>query len=572
MKHTIIDGIGPFFRRHPEGRINWSKIPFAALQRAGGLCPDIRRELPEDFDRFCRRAAAWGFNTITLDDLAHLYLSPHYPAPLRSLLMDYAGLYHELVAIARRHGLAVWFTTDIMFYPRDEAQKLERPPLKRAIAELEKALHYVFERYPDIGGIIFRIGESDAHDVTGDFLSRLVIRSPRQGRHLVERLLPVFERYQRLLIFRTWSVGAFSVGDLLWNRDTYDRLFRDIRSPNLLVSIKYGESDFFRYLPLNPRFSRSGQRKIIELQARREYEGFGEFPSFIGSDYQAYRDAIKELPEVVGMSVWGQTGGWSHYRRLTLLQPEAVWNDINVWTCIRLFRDGVTVEGAVRSYFQQHAMTGRWDRLLEMLECSERVIKTLLYTDDFANRRIYFRRLRVPPLLAVYWDHIFINGALRKIHRCFVFDGEAKIRQAREAIHDLRRMGELAREVGLSGSDIVFMTDTLTLLALARVYYFRDVESAALQELEAAVTRYRETHGKRAYQVHVDTRPWRISRRRLKRLFAILLRERRGYRRFDRLFVLRGLALVYSVVRVFHRRLVPEFARQQAMGIDTIFK
>ncbi len=38
-----------------------------------------------------------------------------------------------------------------------------------------------------------------------------------------------FERRDRLLIFRTWSVGAYRIGDLIWHRDTLRRAMRKTR-------------------------------------------------------------------------------------------------------------------------------------------------------------------------------------------------------------------------------------------------------------------------------------------------------------------------------------------------------
>lgn len=53
--------------------------------------------------------------------------------------------------------------------------------------------------------------------------------------------------------------------------------------------MKHGESDFFRYLPLNRNFFRIKFAKIIELQNRREYEGCGEHHAISGWEYEAMR-------------------------------------------------------------------------------------------------------------------------------------------------------------------------------------------------------------------------------------------------------------------------------------------
>ena len=145
--------------------------------------------------------------------------------------------------------------------------------------------------------------------MTGTFKSRLVVHTPGQCRRFLKRVLPTFEKYDKTLIVRTWTLGAFPVGDLMWNRKTFDEVFGRIYSDNLIVSHKYGETDFFRYLNMNPLFFDSPVRQIMELQSRREYEGFGEFPSFVGHDYERYARYLSTCENVVGISVWCQTGG-----------------------------------------------------------------------------------------------------------------------------------------------------------------------------------------------------------------------------------------------------------------------
>jgi hypothetical protein len=59
---------------------------------------------------------------------------------------------------------------------------------------------------------------------------------------------------------------------------------------------------------LNKAFFHVKQAKIIELQARREYEGAGEFPSYIGADCEHFARELEGAENMVGMSIWCQTG------------------------------------------------------------------------------------------------------------------------------------------------------------------------------------------------------------------------------------------------------------------------
>ena len=85
----IVDGLAPFFREVTAPRVNWSKIPFADLETGGQ--PDQARlaRIRDDFQRFCAHAAAYGFNAITLDEVAHLADDPDHPPALRSKIAVY---------------------------------------------------------------------------------------------------------------------------------------------------------------------------------------------------------------------------------------------------------------------------------------------------------------------------------------------------------------------------------------------------------------------------------------------------------------------------------------------------
>lgn len=566
----LLDGIGPFFKGLDAQRINWSKIPFAFLEEDGVLRADLQRAATEDFRRLVNHAVALGFNGITLDDLAHGIVRPEYPAALQEKLHRYREWYHELFAIAVQAGCRPFITTDIMFY-NEALRRLLGDDLSRIQDFLAVECANYFREFPEVAGLITRIGESDGLDVNGDFRSELSIRTPRQARALLSRLLPVFERHERIWIWRTWSVGAYPIGDLMWNRRTCARVFGGIESPSLLVSFKYGESDFFRYLPLNKQFFRGTYRKIIELQARREYEGFGEYPSFIGWDYENYARQLKGRADLAGISVWCQTGGWSSFKRITYGTNSSPWNELNTQVSIAVFHKGQTVEQAVAEFCRARWMTVPVDRLLTFLRLSDEVVKELLYIDEFSQRKLFFRRVRVPPLCWVFWDQILINHSMRKILRCFVTDGEAKVQQGRLALMKIREMKGMAMEWGWPGRDLQFQYDTFEILAVAREYYFRPFREETALKLKALTRRYRKKYRSR-YVILLNFDPLPLNRRLIKRMLGLGLRDRRGYRVIDRLLTLRLLSFIYPLVRRFRSGPLSEFAERQGMGWDALFR
>lgn len=569
----LIDGIGPFFRHNRRAEINWSKIDFADLDADGPLQPERCQQIEDDFRTFTRRAAAMGYNAVTLDDLAHLTLNPLYPAELTQKITQYRALFRALYAIAAESNMQVFITTDLLFFNPAIAQQTNGKPqkIRRFAAECCQRL---FEDFPQTGGIIFRIGESDGVDVDGDFQSQIVLKTPQHARRMLKELLPIFEQNDKLLIFRTWTVGISRIGDLIWNRDTFNLVFGDIHSPNLIISMKYGETDFFRYLPLNRLFFESDHRKLVELQTRREYEGFGRFPSFTGRDYEKIHSQLVSARNMAGISVWCQTGGWSGFRRLTLLEKEGVWNEINTYTTVRIFRDNLRSDQALQAFCKEHLGTPNWQPLRELLDLSEHVVKQLLYINEFATRHIFFRRLRMPPLIAVYWKHILISHLMRKILRCYISAaaGRDLVRTGYHALHDIRRMRKLAAGLGLPQADFDFQYDTFRIIAVARAYYFLPHPERTLRLLRKMKARYEEKWPEPRYAVQIDLKPFPFRRIHLRRIIQLLSRRRSDYRTLDRLLALTLYTALQPLIRRVNRRIFPDFAQKQAMGINSVFK
>lgn len=571
MDLFIIDGIAPFFRGCDQEVINWSKAPFSHIESDGGIQPERATQIRRDFKTFCGKAAEAGYNAVTLDDLAHLCLFDFYDAPLVNKINDYRHLFGELFAIAGEHGLQPYVTTDLLFFNEAIDRHIgSKDESLRAFAAA--ACRQLFETFPEVGGVVVRIGEADGLDVEGDFRSRLVIRKPAQARKMIQALVPVFEEFDRQLVFRTWSVGVGRVGDMIWNPETFDAVFQGLESDHFIISMKYGQSDFFRYLPLSRLFFRGGHRKLVEFQARREYEGFGEYPSFVGYDYEKIRNQLVGQPNVVGMSTWCQTGGWSGFRRLTWLDDNAVWNEINTFATVRIFRDGISADQAIQEYYREHFPDPHWRPLQELLQLSDEVIKELLYIEDFASRKIYFRRLRVPPLVTVYWRHIVANHFMRKFMRCYVSDGKRTVKQGFRALKKIKRMQELAEPLGLPVEDLQFQYDTFKIIATVREYYFLDFTDELEQRLVGLKEEYEAKYAEPRYTLMLDFSRFKLRRAHLRIMLNMMFRGEHGYRLFDRIVTLNLLSFLYPLLKRFGKKAVPEFASESAMGFDSIFK
>ena len=567
----LIDAIGPFFPGYDRFRINWSKLPWMRFQE---MSPEELREafprIRRDMTTFCRSVAAIGYNGVTLDDLPHLARHHYYEDSVSERIELYREQFRELFRIIRGEGLNIYLTMDILTLTPALEKQLGRNERKQR-EFLASLLDRFFGDFPEIAGVVLRIGESDGLDIKEDFHSHLVLKSPAMVNRCLKAILPVFEQHRRRCIFRTWTVGAHEVGDLIWHEATLEKTIAGITSPALVLSMKYGESDFFRYLSLNRNFFVTDLPKIVELQTRREYEGCGEYPSFVGGDYEQIAIELRDAPNVVGISVWCQTGGWTPFRRLAFLEPSSIWTEINTFVTLRLFKHGELVEEAVSRLPKIENPAA----LMELLRLSEEVVIQLLYLPDFACQRFYFRRVRIPPLLGVYWHHIFVAHSIKRMLDHLVEDGEVAIRAGHAAMTKIRRMRTLALQCNLPEEDIEYMEYTFGLIALAREYFFRPYDEEIRKRLEKAKKQYKKRYPRGSrfrYSVKYDFKPFKIGRRSIALCFKYLVRRNPDYRFIDKIIGLRLLSLAYFALKRSRPKMVPKIARKSAMGLDAIFK
>jgi hypothetical protein len=274
---------------------------------------------------------------------------------------------------------------------------------------------------------------------------------------------------------------------------------------------------------------------------------------------------------MIGAWIWCQTGGWSGFRRRTFLEPEGVWNEINTEVSLCIVRDHQSAEDAVRSWARKRLGPNKGDPLLELLRLSDETIKKGLYIDEFANRKLFFRRLRVPPLLAVFWDQIIVNHSMRKLLRCFVQNPDGKLAQSAAALVNIRNMRTLAVELGLPAEDFDFQYDTFEILAAAREYYFGVFGQAIVARLRSLKAAYEWKYAVH-YVLDLDFLRFRVSRSHLHMAFAMLFRTQRGYRWVDRLLLIRLLSLLSPLLPLRRRRDAGDHLTDQAMGLRTVLK
>lgn len=577
-KLHLIDASAPFFRRHPKGLVNWSKAPHHLHEKKGRLHNGRGRRVRQALLSYLDRAVKDGYNAVTLDELSQLVSFSFYSRKLKARLRRYRVHFRKIFQLARERNLRIFVTSDVFFFNRD-IDRATRGKTDRIFKLCRKSVKKLFRRFPEVEGIIFRVGESDGVDVQGEFKSRIVLKTPALANRFLRELLPLFEKRNKTLVFRTWTVGAWPLGDLLWNPATYRKTFRGIDSPALIISAKYGNADFFRYLDLSPHFFADKRKKLVELQARREYEGFGEFPSFIGEEYRRVYEAIRSSPNLVGIQVWCQTGGWSRFQNRTFSKKSSFWNEVNTSVAIRIFRDGASVKDAVTSvaakFFSKSWKkdSSEWGKTLAdfqlFLEHSELAVRQLLYDPIFARKTFFINRVRIPPLIHIFWDHVTVTDPIVALHRHAVKSPEESLRSGREALGRIEQMAVLAKQLDLPYR-AGFHRRTFKLFFEVRRLIYAGYPAALLKKLRRSVSKYEKRYPD-AYRFKIEPSEkgpgwW------LRLAVRILVREKPTYRVLDRVLFHPIFSRCYLFFLRKNKKSLPSFAGNQAMALEHFLK
>jgi hypothetical protein len=325
-----------------------------------------------------------------------------------------------------QRGMQVFLSTDMLALTPPLAEYLRRlsPSSENAgintsdsaVWEVYRAgLEELFDELPSIEGLVIRVGEAGSlYNTDGwDYQSEMAVRDAVSLRAMLRGLLPLFEARGKTLVLRSWSVGVGPIGRLHVDPRVYEAVLGDLDSPALIVSTKFSAGDFFSYLPLNPTLAGGRHRRLIELQAKPEFEGFGAFPNFLGEDHaQALRDLTSANPRIVGTYLWSQLGGpiRAGPRSLYPLHGFWLWTDANVYVASRLALDR---SADVRQLARQWA-TDRFGgdariaaAVARLLTQTRSAVRTGFYIRPFAEREVRLATLDLPPLMWIFdWDRL----------------------------------------------------------------------------------------------------------------------------------------------------------------------
>ncbi len=421
MIRLLTDIAGPFYDPRRPFR-NWSTLPFYQLDLPQP--PYVDRPLLERgvarAEAYLAQVAAQGYTGVVIDNLAHLVSFDTAPErvyaaddPCRLRALAYGAAFTRLFRAAAAQGMAVFVTSDMQWATpglRRYAGRLH-PGNRRLAAANCWALEELFARFPEVGGVFVRVGEAGgAHNQGRCYTGHLLYRTVADLRRLIDTLLPVCERHDRLLVVRTWSLGIGDVGDLHWSRERYRAVFSGYRSPHMLVSLKYGPSDFFRHLAPNPTLGLPGPAQIVELQNRREYELFGMVPSGIAALHGRVLTRARHAGQTVGVWAWNSLGGWGGGQAALGDAGWSLWTELSsaltaflagdpagdaaafvrTWCAARFVADGAPERGfaeAVAAFYLD----------------SEQLIEDGWYAGPLRDEPSSIAGIALPTLLWVWW-------------------------------------------------------------------------------------------------------------------------------------------------------------------------
>jgi hypothetical protein len=421
------------------------------------------RGVQEDWGRYLDRMAAYGNNGVVVGVFLELLDFDRLPggkpvyeagSPYRERHRVLRERFAELFGAARARGFRVLLKTDMLTLtePLERHLRATAGGLDPRDPELWSVYRAGFEELfatqPDVDGVVIRVGEAGPlfNRPGWPYWSRFQVADVPALRTMLHELLPVFERSGKLLVLRTWSVGPGPLGSLHTDPRTYDAVLADIDSESLIVSTKYLQGDFFSFLPLNPTLMHGRQRRIVEFQARREFEGFGAFPNYMAVTHgHALREIMARNPQVVGTWLWTQDGGPIRAGPLSLYPLHGFWQwiDANVYATSRLAADPQADIGAVTRDWVTRELGGDPEvtaAVSRILLRSRDVVEGGFYVRPFARQRVRLGAVEVPPLLWIMeWDLVGgWSAALSTIYHLVGEERTAAVAEGFEAVATIR--------------------------------------------------------------------------------------------------------------------------------------
>jgi hypothetical protein len=439
--------------------LNTDIVGSALLPQAPWVDPVKTAEIAAQFHAYVDHALAEGYNGIVLPGFLEYVTfagvgDGHavYPAgdPHTARARAMVAAFGPIWKYAADMGMSVYLQTDMLAVS---------PPLKAYLTRTyggltveqpglwsvyQSGLSELFTSMPYLSGLMIRTGEggSDYKLAGWDYTSEIDVTTSGAVQAMLRALLATADKADKNLIFRTWSVGVGPVGDLHTNPDSYAKVLDPIQDPHLIVSTKYSAGDFYSHLPLNPTLAVGGQKRIVEFQSRREFEGQGALPDDQADlEQQALRTFLARNPNIIGVWDWTQDGGPLYAGPRTLYLRDGFWQmwDLNVYLTARLADDPDTdTAAATRDWIRQTFSTdpATVAAIGQVMALSRQAVTEGLYIGPYAQQSVKALGLQPPPMMWIFeWDIVTgDSAALDSIYKVSRPDIDQALAQGRDAV------------------------------------------------------------------------------------------------------------------------------------------
>ena len=457
---------------------------------------------------------------LTFDDLGVYPEGDPHVARAQAMVKAFGPVWQY----AHDMGMKVYFMTDMLAVDPPLKEYLERTvgSLDTTSPQLwsvyQDGLRELFRSMPFVDGLMIRIGEGgSAYKLAGwDYGSEVAVTTPAAVQAMLRAFLATAGEAGKDVIFRTWTVGLGAVGDLHTNPTSYDTVLGGIDDPHLIVSTKYSAGDFYSYLSLNPTLEVGDQRRIIEVQARREFEGQGALPDDLGAlDQTALQHFLAANPHVEGIWNWSQTGGPLYAGPRALYLRDGFWQlwDLNSYLAVRVATDpDVDVAAAradwVRQTFSSEPATVA--AISQAYALSRSAITDGLYIGPYAQQSVKALGLEPPPMMWIFeWD--IVSGDTATFDTIYAL-AKDHLEEAIEQGHRAARTADQMRDL-VAGTDAATWTDAAQRTAFLDAL---DYEADLFTTLDA----YRETMLRHAQWLDTGSGAARTAAQAAERRFA----------------------------------------------------
>ena len=284
----------------------------------------------------------------------------------RTWVDDKAMQIKKMHADCKAQDIAIYAMTDLVLFPKKLIEKFKIQDTfgdpNNAITEklIRAQINEMFNQFPDLDGLVVRIGETYLHDAP---YHQGAIKDKSNPQKNIIPLMNILReeicvKRNKQLIFRTWVAFDRNLKSYLEVSDAVEP------HPNLIIGIKHCEGDFHRGRPFSKIIGEGRHRQIIEVQSAREYEGKGAYPNYIANGViegfeeharmpedkiNSIREFASQKPELfAGVWTWSRGGGWEG----PYIKNE-MWCDLNSWVMAQWANDTQQTE---ESIFNRYAI------------------------------------------------------------------------------------------------------------------------------------------------------------------------------------------------------------------------